>query len=286
MLTRTAFILVFYFSILNYTSQNEDLSLDKLPLSKEEESLYLANNKVEEGPCNIPIEENPISQQEFLNKYAYKSPVVFRRSKLQVGRNLKFQDKCTFENLIAEYGDKFVTVSTANTYSYKKYSMRLDDYLNKYVLSMKKNENYHRLKYGNETWYFFGENNYTEWKPLLDLYELPIYKLPFHQPAYSFGIAGFYTGVPFHFHGPGFAETIHGRKRWFLYEPNKKPQFDPDKSTLHWFLEEYEKLRPDEMPLECVLEPLDVIYFPDRWWHATLNVDNNVFISTFLSEIK
>jgi hypothetical protein len=197
-----------------------------------------------------------------------------------------FQQKCSFDNLITEFGSKLVTVSTANTYSYKKNTMRLDDYLNKYVLSMEKNDDHHSLKYGNETWYFFGEHNYAEWKTLLELYEQPVYKLPGTSPAYSFGIAGFYTGVPFHFHGPGFAETIHGRKRWFLYPPEHKPRFDPDKSTLHWFLEDYSQLKPAAMPLECVLEPLDVIYFPDRWWHATLNVDNVVFISTFLSETR
>ena len=96
-------------------------------------------------------------------------------------------------------------------------------------------------------------------------------------------MAGPGSGVPFHFHGPGFAETASGRKRWFMYHPDKKPHFNPDKSTLQWFNEEYLKLKPSEMPYECILEPSDVIYFPDRWWHATLNVDDVVFISTFLS---
>ena len=90
-------------------------------------------------------------------------------------------------------------------------------------------------------------------------------------------------GVPFHYHGPGFAETLHGRKRWFLYKPDEKPIFNPDKSTIQWLLEEYTQLNPSQMPYECTLDPLDIIYFPDRWWHATLNVDNAVFISTFLS---
>ena len=76
---------------------------------------------------------------------------------------------------------------------------------------------------------------------------------------------------------------LKGRKRWFMYEPNKKPDFDPDKSTLHWLIESYFKLSEHEKPLECVLEPGDIIYFPDMWWHATLNVDTAVFISTFLS---
>ena len=28
--------------------------------------------------------------------------------------------------------------------------------------------------------------------------------------------------------------------------------------------------------------PLQVLFIPDRWWHATLNVDSCVFVSTFL----
>ena len=90
-------------------------------------------------------------------------------------------------------------------------------------------------------------------------------------------------GVPFHFHGAGFAETAVGRKRWFFYKPGDQPDFDPDKSTVQWFFEQYASLPPNRRPMECILDPLDVIYFPDRWWHATLNVDTVVFISTFLS---
>jgi hypothetical protein len=239
--------------------------------------------EIENGPCNIPVLTEPISQREFLDKYAYTSPVVFKFSADETSRNKQFQEKCQLENLNTEYGDKYVTVSSANTYSYKRYSMKLNDYLENYIIPFDKVEKRPELRYGNETWYFFGENNFTEWKALFDLYRRPRYELPRHTHAYSFGIAAFYTGVPFHFHGPVFAETMVGRKRWFLYEPDQAPYFDPDKSTLHWFLEQYPKLPLDKKPLECTLGPLEVIYFPDRWMHATLNVDNVVFISTFLS---
>lgn len=115
--------------------------------------------------------------------------------------------------------------------------MKLTDYLNDYVLSTPtNNELQQRLKYGNETWYFFGENNFTDWKDLIKLYEKPKYELPKHRSAFSFGIAGGLTGVPFHFHGPGFAETIVGRKRWFLYEPDNRPEFDPNQSTIVIFI--------------------------------------------------
>ena len=125
-----------------------------------------------------------------------------------------------------------------------------------------------------------------------------------HSAALSFGVAGPGTGVPFHFHGPGFAETLFGRKRWFLTQPEFKPEFHPNKTTLQWFLEDYERVREETDIMECTLRPgevrtyerllcqfnqftvsisLQMIYFPDRWWHATLNIDTSVFMSTFLS---
>lgn len=54
-----------------------------------------------------------------------------------------------------------------------------------------------------ETFYFFGDNDVTEWKDLFDKYNLPPLSLPLHTHALSFGLGGQGTGVPFHFHGPG-----------------------------------------------------------------------------------
>jgi ribosomal protein L16 Arg81 hydroxylase len=278
------FLFISIFLIKFITNDQEVDVVDKDSSIKKETEMYDSDDLelVKRGPCNIPIETEEITQEDFLTKYAYTSPVIFRIKNKE--RNSKFKDKCNLHNLIKEYGNKKITVSTANTHSYKKYSMRLSEYLSTYVLPFEESIN-PKLKYGNETWYFFGENNYTEWKELLDLYERPKYNLPNHEHAYSFGIAAGLTGVPFHFHGPVFAETMVGRKRWFLYPLASKPEFDVDKSTLHWFLETYIKLDENKKPMECILEPLDVIYFPDRWWHATLNVDTVVFISTFLSQI-
>ncbi|XP_031698307.1 jmjC domain-containing protein 8, partial [Anarrhichthys ocellatus] len=133
-----------------------------------------------------------------------------------------------------------------------------------------------------ETLYFFGDNNVTEWQRLLDQYESPPYVLPHTSAALSFGIAGPGSGVPFHWHGPGFSEVIYGRKRWFLYPPDKEPHFHPNRTTLSWVTETYPHLPEEEAPLECTISPGEVLYFPDRWWHATLNLDTSVFISTFL----
>lgn len=63
-----------------------------------------------------------------------------------------------------------------------------------------------------DTLYFFGDNNFTEWAPLFQHYRPPPFRLLGTTPAYSFGIAGAGSGVPFHWHGPGFSEVIYGRK--------------------------------------------------------------------------
>ncbi|XP_064008755.1 jmjC domain-containing protein 8 isoform X2 [Pogoniulus pusillus] len=135
---------------------------------------------------------------------------------------------------------------------------------------------------GSDTLYFFGDNNFTEWGHLFQQYVPPPFRIPGTSPAYSFGIAGSGSGVPFHWHGPGYSEVIFGRKRWFLYPPDQAPHFHPNETTLAWLHHTYPTLPPAQRPLECTLRPGEVLYFPDRWWHATLNLDTSVFISTFL----
>nr|XP_013817114.1 PREDICTED: jmjC domain-containing protein 8 [Apteryx mantelli mantelli] len=187
-----------------------------------------------------------------------------------------FQALCTKDKLLGAFGDRLVRLSTANTYSYRKVDVPFQEYVE------------HLLKpqdpaaLGSDTLYFFGDNNFTEWGPLFQKYVPPPFRIPGTRGAYSFGIAGVGSGVPFHWHGPGYSEVIFGRKRWFLYPPDKTPHFHPNETTLAWLHHTYPTLPPGERPLECTIHPGEVLYFPDRWWHATLNLDTSVFISTFL----
>ncbi|XP_051698163.1 jmjC domain-containing protein 8 isoform X2 [Oryctolagus cuniculus] len=76
--------------------------------------------------------------------------------------------------------------------------------------------------------------------------------------------------------------TASAWQRWFLYPPEKTPQFHPNETTLAWLRDTYPGLAPAARPLECTISAGEVLYFPARWWHATLNLDTCVFISTFL----
>ncbi|KAF1636283.1 UNVERIFIED_CONTAM: JmjC domain-containing protein 8, partial [Eudyptes pachyrhynchus] len=50
-------------------------------------------------------------------------------------------------------------------------------------------------------------------------------------------------------------------KRWFLYPPEKTPEFHPNKTTLAWLLEIYPSLALSARPLECTIQAGEVLYF-------------------------
>ncbi|EDV27990.1 uncharacterized protein TRIADDRAFT_20728, partial [Trichoplax adhaerens] len=187
------------------------------------------------------------------------------------------------KQLLSKYGTKIIRLSSANTYSYNKFDTTLSNYVNNYIKPQSLEE------LGVDTYYFFGDNNHTEWKTLFSYYYKPPYNIPGFTSMLSFGIAGPGSGVPFHFHGPVFSETLHGKKarlsscHWLLYPPNRKPQFDPNQTTLQWLTCQYTKLNINEQPFECSVEPNEIIYVPSGWWHATINMKTTVFVSTFLS---
>ena len=91
------------------------------------------------------------------------------------------------------------------------------------------------------------------------------------------------SGVPFHQHGPVFAEVFFGKKRWFLSDPGHKPLFDVNESSLRWLHEQTPaELEAKTWLLECTLERNQILWIPDNWWHATLNIGETVFISAFV----
>ncbi|XP_039587709.1 jmjC domain-containing protein 8 isoform X2 [Passer montanus] len=224
---------------------------------------WLAGTVPEEPRCTVERADASLTYSLFLQRFAFSRPVILGG----VTDNSAFRALCTREKLLAAFGPFPVRLSTANTYSYRK----VDVPFQQYVEQLLKPQDPARL--GSDTLYFFGDNNFTEWEPLFQHYVPPPFRIPGTSPAYSFGIAGSGSGVPFHWHGPGFSEVIFGRKT---------PHFHPNESTLAWLQHTYPALPPAQRPLECTLRPGEVLYFPDRWWHATLNLDTSVFISTFL----
>lgn len=79
--------------------------------------------------CNIPEEFSLITQNEFDHRYVRDNdspkPVVFR----QIPMNKQFLNMIKLDSILQRYGNKYITVTTANTHSYKKQAIKLNDYI-------------------------------------------------------------------------------------------------------------------------------------------------------------
>uniref|UniRef100_A0A8C5ZXH1 Jumonji domain containing 8 n=1 Tax=Marmota marmota marmota TaxID=9994 RepID=A0A8C5ZXH1_MARMA len=191
--------------------------------------------------------------------YAFLRPVILQG----LTDNSRFRALCSRERLLASFGDNVVRLSTANTYSYRKVDLPFQEYVEQLLHPQDP------ASLGNDTLYFFGDNNFTEWASLFRHYSPP----PFGILALGLGTCWLQDPI---------VTSCSCQQRWFLYPPEKAPEFHPNKTTLAWLQDTYPALTSSERPLECTIRAGEVLYFPDRWWHATLNLDTSVFISTFL----
>lgn len=222
--------------------------------------------------CNIPRVE--AATRGFFSRIMGRMPVILTNG----AGNGAFRNLTSRGSLLERFPDLVVTLSSANSYSYAKRRVSLQRYLE----TMTGEAGLERR--GNATFYLFGDTVGKEWDALLAHFERPQWQGG-ARGALSFGVAGRHSGVPFHTHGPVFADLMHGRKRWFLYPPSAATRFDPDRSQWQWLHEEYPSLEEGEAPLECTAGPGETLYIPAMWWHATLNLSpHTVFVSTFTEE--
>lgn len=194
-------------------------------------------------------------------------------------RNAKFRQLTSQNDIQNFFPENFnVTLSSSNSFSEHRLTIPLSQYLDSLSVDTTPDQ------LSNETWYLFGETFSEEWKRLLRHYEIPrCQACDRDMVALSFGIGNRGSGVQWHVHGAGFAETIWGRKHWVLQ--HDRPDFHKDQTSRNWMENNYNDLSANNRPLECTLSPGDLIYFPDMWFHATINLDPyTVFVSTFTQE--
>ena len=237
-----------------------------------------------DGPCSIDrVRVAELTPRAFADTYKNRRPVVLTGMR---DRNAHFRRLCARDALLARWGDRRIVLSTANTHSYEKHVKTLREYAETHMAPQRIDVS------GDATLYWFGDNNHTEWAAHFDEYVRPPFIPRSADVALSFGVGGPHSGVPLHIHGPGFSETVVGRKRWWLSPPRPKPTFDPNATALEWALgrlasrtDEGEGAPADPAAEEvaCTVEEGEAVYFPDGWWHATLNLDESVFMSSFVN---
>lgn len=98
------------------------------------------------------------------------------------------------------------------------------------------------------------------------------------NPQFVLGESG--SGFPFHQHGEAILQLLTGRKRWWLLDGGQTPPsgYRYDMSQLNWVQHTLPKLPPSVKPWTCTQEPGEILYVPDGFWHATLNIGETLAV--------
>lgn len=152
------------------------------------------------------------------------------------------------QRLREEHGSTVVDLSSSNTYSHGRKRATLREYLDSFARP---------AGAANETFYLFGHNYEGVFAQLSALYAVPPCEFCGRAGAVTVGLGGEASGVSFHFHGPGFSESVIGAKRWFLYPPHLTrvvERFGANLTVAEWAQIWYPALR--ELALSSSPQPL------------------------------
>lgn len=246
---------------------------------------------------------------------AFDYPIIFHSpegEEKELSNNL--EALTGFDNLRRNHGNSVVMLSSSNAYSHGREESTLEIYLNTLISTSQseneRNESMLTLP-ADKVYYLFGGNYDGVWKEIVDAYRVRYCGNACNiAGAKTPGIGGENSGVSFHYHGPGFAEIIHGAKEWFFYPGSARELINrvgnaDNMTTYTWKTcilpllrgEIKESLNcsfpmyvsPEEKKIllstlqECTIFPNELLFFPSSWMHATINLDKyNVFISTFM----
>lgn len=99
------------------------------------------------------------------------------------------------------------------------------------------------------------------------------------KPIFMIGSAR--SGIGFHRHGTALHYNVHGRKRWFFYKPKSNPPGGVHGSwgIVDWLQRVYPVTKRKSPPVECIQQPGDVLYIPEGWYHAVVNLADSVAVT-------
>eukprot|EP01048_Picozoa_sp_COSAG05_P003534 COSAG05_NODE_165_length_15343_cov_194.625492_3_plen_471_part_00 len=103
---------------------------------------------------------------------------------------------------------------------------------------------------------------------------------------FYFALGGALSGTQFHRHTEGWYIQIFGAKKWMLYPKSRSPpiHYPPTELSVMEWMEEILPQVGTRTPFECTLTDGDLIYIPESWYHATLNLGESVGVAGQLIE--
>lgn len=215
-----------------------------------------------------------INDEDFLYEYlTLQRPVIIRNVvKSKVMKNLL--RKWQRDQFIKEYGKlKFneVTVPYAESFGYSNSTNELTN-LQDFIAKMDQLFQMGANEYPSQPSYIF--ETIRDDSPLLDDFILPSILDPelthMSMSELQFYIGPALSGAPGHFHRSAWNILIYGKKRWFLYPPTEAFY-----SRQHVWLWWQQKSKPTDA-IECIQYPGDLMFVPDMWGHAVLNLRESI----------
>ena len=226
-----------------------------------------------EDKCDFDVVKD-INGEEFLYEYlTLQRPVIVRNAmKSKVMKNLL--RKWQRDQFVKEYGKlqfKEVVVPYAETFGYNdntNKSISLQEFVAKMDQLFQMGVN----KYPPQPSYIFEP--IKDNSPLLNDFILPSILDPEYThisiSQIQFYIGPALSGAPGHFHRSAWNFLIYGKKRWFIYPPTEA--FYSCQHVWSWW---QQQPKPTGA-MECIQYPGDLVFVPDMWGHAVLNLQESV----------
>eukprot|EP01051_Picozoa_sp_SAG22_P001938 SAG22_NODE_81_length_21778_cov_38.345173_12_plen_416_part_00 len=216
-----------------------------------------------------------ITVSTFLTEYFQRKPFI-----LVAGTdNTRARKKWTARYLKKRYGDADVKVGSPYELGVKhkkRTGIRLRDYLHRIGTG----DIYSSAGHAPYIWTGGSEMLHDSDRRIWDAWP------GFHAPGkmMQLAIGGPNTGIPFHFHKDGYSELIYGRKLWSLYPPGSvAPGHNMHDTHAEWFADIFPQLSAADRPASCILGPGQIIYVPEGWNHAVLNLEDSLAVATQIS---
>ena len=230
--------------------------------------------------CDFDVMKVPDTQTFVFDYMSLQRPVLIRNATnshvmkklFTMWQHNKFEQEfgdLKFNEVEVPYAEAFGYSSTTKTTA-KAFVSKMKQY----------NEQHKQLdsfEYASPSTYIFETIPSTS--PLLKEFELPEVLNPnlthIEPTKIQFYIGPPMSGAPMHFHRNAWNVLFYGQKRWFLYPPDRA--FYSKVHVWDWWKKSYRK-NPDAM--ECVQYPGDLVYVPDMWGHAVINVRESIGLAS------
>lgn len=221
--------------------------------------------------CEIVELDSALSSSEFFIKYQSTSnPVIFR------GVSTWKKRKWTPKYLKNNAGNESVTtfhIPYGELDGFQGRTTTLGEYLDEMLSATRPVD-------GTPPQYLFDKNILNTNEKLKKNVKLPAMFGHCKEISRQLIIGPEGSGSPVHFHVGAMNLALFGRKRWFLYPPGRA--FWSRNPSLTWYLEDGPKRDGDHY--ECIQEPGDIMYVPDSFGHAVINLEDSVAVAMEVDE--